>query len=68
MNEERDQAQSGTDPEERAFAGNPDMPPSEPDQPEAGNEELQRQANRPAGGKDGGDPHGDYGELPGYGG
>jgi len=31
------------DPEERAFTGHPDHPPSTPDQPVEGNQELLRQ-------------------------
>lgn len=66
---ERDRGVAATDPEERAFTGNPDMPPSEPDQAEAGNEELRRPDEQPPGGADDQqDGHGDYGELPGYGG
>lgn len=69
MIEDRDQGQAGTDPEGRAFAGKPDMPPSQPDQPETGNEELKRPGGEPGGeGEDRKDGHGDYGELPGYGG
>ena len=32
------------DPEERAFTGHPDHPPSTPDQPVEGNQELLRQS------------------------
>ncbi|HEX8214544.1 MAG TPA: hypothetical protein VF582_03625 [Allosphingosinicella sp.] len=38
------------DPEERAFTGHPDHPPSTPDQPVEGNQELLRQ------GEDSADP------------
>jgi hypothetical protein len=33
------------DPEERAFTGHPDHPPSTPDQPVEGNQELLRQSD-----------------------
>ena len=38
------------DPQERAFTGHPDHPPSTPDQPVEGNQELLRQADAPEGG------------------
>ena len=36
------------DPEERAFTGHTDNPPSTPDQPVEGNQELLRQGEDPA--------------------
>jgi len=66
----QDERQGG-DPEERAFTGAPDMPPQQPDQPREGNEELQRpdkNADEPPAGEAGGNPHGEYTGLPGYGG
>ena len=73
MNEDRDQQLSGTDPEERAFTGSADGPPQEPDQPPQGNEELDRPASNPNGQpqqqpEEQANPHGDYPNLPGYGG
>ena len=38
-----------SDPEERAFTGHPDHPPSTPDQPVEGNQELLRQADESEG-------------------
>lgn len=38
-----------SNPEERAFSGHPDHPPSSPDQPLEGNEELLRRADEDAG-------------------
>ena len=37
------EAEPETSPEERAFTGHPDHPPSSPDQPVEGNQELIRQ-------------------------
>jgi len=69
MNQERDQARPGEDPEERAFTGRPDGPPREPDQPPEGNAELKRSPEQPqSDASDGDEPRGDYGNLPGYGG
>ena len=70
MSDNRDQGQSSSDPEERAFTGNADSPPQEPDQPANGNEELERskgkeQEPQP---EEQANPHGDYSNLPGYGG
>ena len=45
-----------SDPEERAFTGHPDHPPSTPDQPVEGNQELLRQAEDAAGGGEGPQP------------
>ena len=68
MDEKRDQGLAA-DPEERAFTGNPDGPPQEPDQPAKGNEELERSTREgePKPDKQT-NPHGDYPDLPGYGG
>ncbi len=75
MSEERTNGQGGTagDPERRAFTGGADMPPSQPDQPEQENEELLRKPDKGGDGaaeepEGGGNPHGDYPSLPGYGG
>lgn len=69
MIDERDQAQSNGDPEERAFTGDADGPPKEPDQPADGNEELERSTREWKPEPDSqANPHGDYPNLPGYGG
>jgi hypothetical protein len=69
MNDERDQGVPGADPEERAFTGGPDGPPQEPDQPPAGNEELERSTReRKPEPESQANPHGEYPNLPGYGG
>jgi hypothetical protein len=61
--------QGGADPEERAFTGSPDMPPQQPDQPAEANQELQRKDEEAEPGKEpAANPHGDYPNLPGYGG
>ena len=64
MTEDRNRGETARNPEDRAFTGKPDMPPSEPDQPEVGNEELQR----PESDDDKEDANGGYVNLPGYGG
>ncbi len=69
--------QDSTDPEQRAFTGGADMPPEQPDQGAEANEELLREEQgdsapalnapkRNDAGDDG--SHGDYANLPGYGG
>jgi hypothetical protein len=56
MMEDSDKAQPkaardmAADPEERAFTGHPDHPPSTPDQPVEGNQELLRQSDESEGG------------------
>jgi hypothetical protein len=57
------------DPEERAFTGHPDHPPSEPDQSKEGNQELLQEEGESGGGKPvEGESPGDQGtNLPGYG-
>ena len=63
------------DPEQRAFTGGADMPPQQPDQPADQNKELLREdGEAPEGGAASADegtsenPHGEYTDLPGYGG
>ena len=69
MSDQRDQGQSGADPEERAFTGDADGPPREPDQPAEGNEELERSTRETEKKPDEqANPHGDYPNLPGFGG
>ena len=76
MSEGQDQRQggSGIDPEERALSGNPDTPPSEPDNNPENDRELLRQgrdeeeersAKPAADGEGGSDQPGTT--LPGYG-
>jgi hypothetical protein len=43
MDQTQKQPEAPLDPEERAFTGHPDHPPSTPDQPVEGNQELLRQ-------------------------
>jgi hypothetical protein len=71
--QERPLGDSSTNPEERAFAGGADRPPSQPDQPAEGNQDVSRDkgegANKPAEAPPAQkNPHGDYPSLPGYGG
>jgi hypothetical protein len=74
MNQDRDRGQAGADPDERAFTGNPDGPPQEPDHKPAEDAELIRSGRRAIDegqGEDGPgseDARGEYGNLPGYGG
>jgi hypothetical protein len=69
MSDRRDDRQAGGDPEDRAFTGDSDGPPREPDQPADGNEELERSTRgREAKPDKQSNPHGDYPDLPGYGG
>ena len=72
MADERQQGGASADPEERAFTGSPDAPPQQPDQPAEGNEELLRpeegaERQEQAAPSDP-NPHGEYPDLPGYGG
>lgn len=63
---------AGADPEQRAFTGASDMPPKQPDQAAEENGELLRPeegAEAPENSSDSApNPHGDYTNLPGYGG
>ena len=70
MADDRNQEQRSADPEGRAFAGGPDAPPQQPDQPVDGNLEMLRDDAEETSedGSDAPPAHGDYGNLPGYGG
>jgi hypothetical protein len=72
MSQDQNRETGSADPEKRAFTGSADAPPEQPDQPAEENEELlrpeegaERQDQTPAADPN---PHGDYTNLPGYGG
>ena len=70
MADDRNPQQGSDDPDTRAFGGGADTPPQQPDQPVDGNRQLLRDEAEDTSdeGADAPPAHGDYGNLPGYGG